>query len=59
MESGEGGEVLLRGRFCGCGWFEGLWFWVVVVMSAKGGMEGKVVELGEGKWREGEGSGAW
>ena len=30
-----------RGRFCGCGWFEGLLYCAVVEMSVKGGMGGK------------------
>ena len=44
-----GGGWEVRGReeegvgICGCGWFEGLLFWVVVVMNVVGGLEGKEV----------------
>ena len=54
-KAGRRGGAAEGAGFRGCGRNAGLLFWVAVEMMAEGGMEGKVVELGEGKWREGEG----
>ena len=49
-EKGKGGKGK---RCCGCGWVEGLWFWLEVGVGVVGGLGGKTVGFGEGKRREG------
>ena len=54
VEAEVGRMAAAGGRFCGCGWFEGLLFWVVVGVKVVGGMGGEGEERG-GEEGEGEG----